>query len=53
MIHPTHSLKGYTADAHKRLTFCEKCGKEEDEGLNEPCIGNFYCKPVDTKPEPK
>ena len=50
MPHSTHALKAYCADAHKPLVFCELCGKEEDEGLNEPCAKTFYVENVDTKP---
>jgi hypothetical protein len=31
------------------MVFCTKCGKEEDEGLNEPCTNKFYAKGVDSK----
>lgn len=53
MAHPSHELKAYTADVQKRLVFCVKCGKEEDEGLNEPCSGKIYVAPVDKGKEPK
>ncbi len=53
MIHSTHKLKAYCGDVNRKSLFCEKCGKEEDEGLNDPCTGQFYCKPVDKDKEPK
>jgi hypothetical protein len=49
MNHPSHKLKAYTADQFKPLVFCELCGKEETEGLSEPCTKKFYTeKVVDT-----
>lgn len=47
MTHFTHKLKAYTADPRKPLVFCCLCGKEEDEGLSEPCAETFYQMPVD------
>lgn len=49
MIHKTHRLKAYTADPNKPLVFCSKCGKEEDEGLEELCSEKFFAKQVDTE----
>jgi hypothetical protein len=48
MPHPTHRLKAYTADANRPHVFCFLCGKEEDEGLDNPCLQTFYQKDVDT-----
>lgn len=48
MAHSTHRLKAYTADPRKPLVFCFLCGKEEDEGLNDPCAETFYQKEIDT-----
>jgi hypothetical protein len=48
MIHNTHKLKAYTADPRKPLVYCEKCGKEEDESLNDPCNEKFFVRTVDT-----
>lgn len=53
MNHPTHVLKAYTGDVNRRMTFCVKCGKEEDEGLDQPCTEKFYVKSVDTPKERK
>ena len=53
MIHPTHNLKAYTGDFNKKLVFCVNCGKEEDEGLEEPCTNKFYVKAVDKGEEQK
>ena len=51
MIHSTHKLKAYTGDVHKPMSFCEKCGKEADEGLDYPCPGKFYAKEIVDKPK--
>lgn len=53
MSHPSHKLKAYTAEVHKRLIFCELCGKDEEEGLEEPCANKFYAKGVDLEKERK
>ena len=44
MNHPTHKLKAYTGEPHKPLVFCEHCGKEEGEGLSEPCDKKYAAK---------
>jgi len=46
MAHSTHKLKAYISD-YKRLVFCELCGREEDEGLDDPCSKKFYVERVD------
>lgn len=57
MPHSSHRLKAYMADPHKPHTFCESCGREEDEGLNEPCPETFFIAEmksiVDRYREPK
>ena len=53
MIHPTHRLKAYMGDFQKKLIFCDKCGKEEDEGLEEPCANKFLVREVDKQEERK
>ena len=56
MAHYTHLLKSYAGDPGKRLVFCSKCGKEEDEGLNDPCEETFIknaVKQVDKDKEQK
>lgn len=54
MTHATHKLKAYTGEYNKPCVFCEKCGKEQDEGLNEPCTNEYYNqKIVDKDKEPK
>lgn len=42
MPRPSHTLKAYTGEWRKPLVFCESCGREEDEGLNEPCPETFF-----------
>ena len=48
MSHPSHNLKAYTGDHRKPLVFCQLCGKEESEGLDNVCTENFYDKGIDT-----
>lgn len=50
MPHHTHKLKAYTIYYYKPLVFCALCGREEDEGLEQPCSEKFYVTKVDTKP---
>lgn len=52
MIHSTHKLKAYMGDVNKPCVFCQKCGKEENEGLEEPCTGKFIERTVDKLKEP-
>ena len=53
MNHPSHQLKAYTGHYNKPCVFCAKCGKEEDEGLEEPCSNKFYAMKVDKDTERK
>lgn len=48
MPHNSHRLKAYIADFRKPHVFCELCGKEESEGLDQPCTKKFYDDSVDT-----
>lgn len=40
-------------DVHKPTVFCDKCGKEEIDGLEQPCTEKFYAERVDTVKEHK
>lgn len=48
MIHTTHKPKAYMNDVYKPLVFCSLCGREEDEGLDQPCTEKIYCEKVDS-----